>query len=277
MTGPHTSLIAVLFFLAVANAPKNPSEIQVTGPDFSAHWKMTPEGWRGGQDHAKDIWSIKNNKSVEVGGGQDHDKNQLINANDLPFGNGLEDSDDEEDVDVATFVKPALNHDWSRKSKVKLSAGEYVEKTDAGFVYTNHEAKSAEKFQITYNNDGSPYTDILLEDWGDGTMKQDYQIKESHADSLPKWTPANPASIPLSVGETLKLLKEKFDKMHIHPTSIDLTLTNGHNDYSENIWFYQALYYIEEFEPQHTISGNIVLVLLDGSIVDAPRIPYNGH
>ena len=108
-------------------------------------------------------------------------------------------------------------------------------------------------------------------------MKQDFKVKEAHADSLPHWTPANPAPIPFSLGQTLKLLKEKFDKMHIQPTGLDLGLNHGGNDYSENIWFYEVHYQTEEFTHGHSFNDNIVLILLDGSIVDAPRTPYNGH
>ena len=211
MTTPHPALLAILFFLAVVNAPRNARDIQITAPNFSAHWKLTPEGWRGGQDHAKDAWSIKNNRSVVIGGGQEHHDSSSVDNSDKVLLGGLE-ADDEDNADVATFVKPAIDHDWSRKPKVKLSADDYVEKTNAGFVYRTTDSGRAVKFQISYDNDGSPYTDILLEDWGDGIMKQDYQIKESHADSLPKWTPANPGIIPLSVGEALKLLKEPLIK-----------------------------------------------------------------
>ena len=135
MTSPHPPLLAILFFLAMVNAPKDAHDIQVTAPHFSAHWRMTPEGWRGGQDHAKDVWSIKNNKSIVVGGVQEHDKSSSTDKSDKSLLSGLEEPDDEENVDVATFIKPALNHDWSRNSKVKLSADKYVEKTNVG-LYT---------------------------------------------------------------------------------------------------------------------------------------------
>ena len=244
MTSFHVSLTAILFFLAVTNAPKDAKEIQVTGPYFSAHWKLNEEGWKGGQYHLKDLWSIEDGTIVKTEGGPFAGKN-----------------------DVAWEVRPAIGHDWNQKSKVELPHFADVEKTKDGFVYTARQADKETKYDISYNNDGSPYTDIPLLDWL-------HPIKESHAEMLPKWTPHDVAPVPISLGRALALVKEEFEKIPSKPTIKDIQFINGRSDASQEIWYYNFMCEIEHFTPRHTIDFYEVLVLLDGTVLTPqPALP----
>ncbi|HZP61140.1 MAG TPA: hypothetical protein VFB27_12520 [Opitutaceae bacterium] len=121
-------ILKILFFIAAFFAPKDASVITLAGPEHTTHWTWTANGW----SQEKKLWSIKNYSVVIDESGQPKDV-----------------------VDVATFVKAAITHDWTKEKKLMLNRMQSLEKTDDGFIFRENIGDSSERvYRITYGKKG---------------------------------------------------------------------------------------------------------------------------
>jgi hypothetical protein len=117
-------LLQILFFVAAFFAPKDATRITLVGPNHSTHWTLTADGWA----EEKKLWSVKGNSTVIRESGRS-----------------------DEVVDVSSFVKAALAHDWAKEKKATLAARQTLEKTEDGFVFRLNAGGPAEQaYRITY-------------------------------------------------------------------------------------------------------------------------------
>ena len=237
-------MVDVVFALALAVAPGDAREIQVSAPHFSAHWHMTAQGWYGGERDEKEIWTLKDKTSVVIEGGRDAGTRS-----------------------VAGIVAPALNRDWTRTSRVELGAG-FLEKQGGGFIYSWVGAPKEGEYHISYNNDGSPATDIELYFYGGhrGSL-QSLRVKAPQADSLPKWAPEDGTPVPLPVGQALLLVQQALKQTQDAMKITNVSLSRWPSDESAKIWYYAFSLETRRFNPEHVIAGETVAVLLDGTVI----------
>ena len=121
-------LLQFLFFIAAFFAPKDVTQITLSGPDHTARWTRTSDGWVDGNK----LWSMKGNSTVMRVSGRPDDV-----------------------VDVSSFVKPAMAHDWAKAQKLGLAPMQTLEKTHDGFVLRLNAGDPAERvYRITYGKKG---------------------------------------------------------------------------------------------------------------------------
>ena len=237
--------VDIVFLLALAVAPSDAREIQVSAPHFSAHWRATAQGWYGGWTDEKEIWMVKDRTSVVIEGGRDAGT-----------------------CSVAGIVGPALDRDWAHTSRVELWGSFFLEKQGNEFVYSYAGAPKEGEYHISYNNDGSPATDIELLNYGGGWgPRESVRIKATHAERLPKWTPKDGTPVPISVAQALLLVQQEISR---NPEAVKITnisLEHAPEDAGANLWYYSFALETRRFNPRHTVVGEFFAVTLDGTLV----------
>ena len=124
-------LIEIILYIALFFAPPDATHISVAGPDYSIELTREKTAWTSGPATftALDDSLIRDENAKK------------------------------ETTSVAAFVKAALNHDWSRVSKIKLQDSATLEKTASGFfVRVNDGDPAMRTYTITYRRPAPPAT-----------------------------------------------------------------------------------------------------------------------
>ena len=276
----HIPFVEILFFLAVALAPSGTNEIQVTAPHFSVHWVLTPQGWSGGQ-YDKALWTLKTRPNPPA---IDRLKDGFISLEEnanwtravvVKGGRfaGL--------FPVNGYVETALGRDWKAGMKIDLPLHSTVEKTENGFIYATPDGNGQErKYLISYNNDGSPYTDTVLSNYlavsGPNFSERHevgLRVKAKCADKLPHWTPLDDGPIPISIGQALELVRQASKEMPIPPHVDNIRLRHHvQDDEGRDFWYYE--FWIASQEPHTFGASPSIGVLLDGTVIFQEPNPW---
>ena len=274
----HFPLVEILFYLAVALAPDGAREIQITAPHFSAHWVLTSEGWHGGQ-YDKAVWTVKTrSRATAEDDAKEEFADPMLNRHwrrgVLVVGGRFDGF-----FPVDGFVEPALGRNWPDGAQVDLPVDSFFGKTPAGFVYTTHDGNDRErKYDISYDNDGSPFTDVVLSNYyalHGPNFAERYEVglraKAKCADQLPNWNPLGDAPIPISIGRAVELVQQASKQMPIPPRITDIRLTHKMDD-GRDFWYYD--FFIASQQPHTFGTGLHIGVLLDGTVLFPEPNPW---
>ena len=118
---PVLPMKAVLFWIAVALAPPDTSQILVKGPDSSMAWTKQTAGWSLSTDRS--LWNAEENTVSASAKGTERKR----------------------EADVASYVKGVKDHDWKESATLKLPSGASLAKEGETYAYTLDEGSDTAK------------------------------------------------------------------------------------------------------------------------------------
>ena len=114
-------LQAILFWIAVALAPHDTSQILVTGPDATWAWTKQTSGWSFSADRS--VWAAEGDAVTT----------------------SVKEREGKKATDVGQFVRGVKDHDWSKSAKLILEPKASLAKEGKTYVYTLGEGTTTAK------------------------------------------------------------------------------------------------------------------------------------
>jgi len=114
-------LQAILFWIAVALAPHDTSQILVTGPDATWAWTKQASGWSLSADRS--VWAAEGDTVTT----------------------SVMEREEKQATDVGQFVRGVKDHDWNKSAKLILEPKASLAKEGKTCVYTLGEGTATAK------------------------------------------------------------------------------------------------------------------------------------